>query len=401
MRVLYVGEALRTFAVGLIAVFEPIYLYLIFQQHHFAVPAAWVLLYYAVVYVLYVPLALLAVRIIYRLSFRFAVSLSFFALFFYYPALFLARWESPYFLFLALGFLFLHMTCFWPIYHIVFTRSSVDGHRGEALGRLLIVTMLMGALGPAIGGFILAWFGYPILFLCVLTGILLSFIPYLVVGDRETYYGFRALASAVLQPTNRKGTLAFMGEGIESITSIVLWPLFLFLIAVSYENLGIITMVSLLLSLVATYFVSRISDHRGRRTLLVFGAPLVAISWVMRTAVASPLMAFLTHAFGGAVRPFAQVPFSVYFYDRVSRAKRGEQWSLIFLREFGLNTVGRGLLFSGGAVFLILGGDLRLLLLVAVPASLTLFAVISWARNEDPPSKPEEGLPRPAETAMK
>lgn len=387
IRVLYVGEALRTFAVGLIAVFEPIYLYLIFKQYLFSVPAAWVLLYYAFVYVLYVPLALLAVRLIYRLSFRFAVSLSFLAIFLYYPALFLARLEGPVFLFLALGLLLVHMACFWPIYHIVFTRSSIDGHRGEALGRLFIVTMLAGALGPALGGFLLSWFGYPLLFLCVLIGVVLAFIPYLVVGDRETYHGFRDLASAVQRPTNRKGFLAFIGEGVESSSSIILWPLFLFLIAVSYKALGIITMSSLFLSLVATYVVSRISDRRGRRTLLVFGAPFVALSWIIRTATVSPMTAFFSNAFAGAVRPFAQVPFSVYFYDRVSRAKGREQWSLIFFREFALNVIGRGLLFLGGALFLALGGDFRLLLLVAVPASLAFFAIVSWARNGQ--EKPE------------
>ena len=378
---LYVGEALRTFAVGLVSVFEPIYLYLIFKQYLFAVPAAWVLSYYAFVYILYVPLALLAVRLIYRLSFRFAVSLSFFAIFLYYPALFLARSEGPIFLLPALGLLLVHMTCFWPIYHIVFTRSSVDGHRGETFGRLLIVTMLMGALGPAIGGFLLSWFGYSFLFVCVLVGLIFAFVPYLVVGDRETYHGFHDLASAVTHPRNRKGFLAFMGEGIESISFVILWPLFLFLLAIGYKSLGLITMVSLLCSIVATFIVSRISDHRGRRTLLAFGSPLVALSWILRTAAVSPLTAFVSHAFAGAVRPFAQVPFSVYFYDRVSKEKGKEQWSLIFFREFALNTIGRGLLFSTGALFLALGGDFRLLLLAAVPASLALLSIISWARN--------------------
>ncbi|OHA48224.1 MAG: hypothetical protein A2991_03270 [Candidatus Terrybacteria bacterium RIFCSPLOWO2_01_FULL_58_14] len=378
MRAVYAGEAIRHFGVGLFAIFEPVYLYIVFRDAHFVHPVAWVLLFYAAFYALFGVLAVVATRFIPRYGFRFLTLVSLLFFFLYFVALFLAR-EALWWVLLALVLLAIRAALFWPPFHLFFARSSQPKHRGAALGNIAVLTALASAASPAIGGTILAEAGYPALFFVVLVILLLSAVPYLAVDIREGHRGgFGPVLREVRSHGGFRGALAFAGQGIEDSATAHVWPLFLFLLALGYQELGFLTTVALLVSLAITLFVGRLADHRNRIQMLVLAAPLAGLAWIFRVATLSSFTALVANVATSITRPFVLIPFNALFYDRVSEAQAGEPMHLILFRELSLG-VGRIVFFIGGAAVVWFTGDLRWLLLVPILAMFAMAFLKSWA----------------------
>lgn len=379
LRAVYAGEAIRHFGVGLFSIFEPAYLFLVFRDAGYPHPAAWVFLYYAALFLLFGAASVFAVRLIPRFGFRALTLMSLGFFFLYFSALFQAR-TTTFFLLPALLFIVIRAALFWPPFHLFFARASKSDHRGEALGNTAVFTALAGAASPALGGMVLALWGYPALFFLVLMFLLLSAVPYFSAEIREGHRGgFRPVLREVRERGGTKAALAFFGQGIEDGATAHAWPLFLFLLALGYEKLGWLTSVALVASLVVTLLVGRLADHRDRSHLLVMGAPLASFMWIFRIAAISPFTVLVANLATGLTRPLAHIPFSALFYDRVASAGGGEPMHLVLFREITLNS-GRVVLYLVGAAVAWFSGDLRWLFLLPIPAMLAMVLLVTWAR---------------------
>jgi MFS family permease len=382
IRAVYAADAMRNFAVGLFSIFEPVYLYTIFQTFRFPHPASFVFLYYGVLYVSFAYLSLITTRFLSRVGFRVFALVSVPFLLGYYGAL-LSSERDPRYLVLALILILFRFALFWPAYHLFFARISQSRERGSELGKLAVISAVASALSPAIGGILIERFGFPILFGVVLALLFLSVIPYAVADLREGHRGsLEPITRKFLGQRGRSAVLAFVGQGIEDSAGNIAWPLFLFLLSFSFRELGFITMVATAVGLVATFTVGKLVDREGRQPLLILGAPLAAFMWVTRLIVYSPLSAFVANTLVGLTRPLVQIPFAAAFYDTIASASRGEQMHLILFREVALNTIGRGVFFFGAAALLWFGASMRLILALAIPALFLMVSIVRWASEE-------------------
>jgi len=382
IRAVYTADTLRNIAVHLFSVFEPFYLYMIFKTHGFAHPEALVFLYYGALYVPFSYLSVFAVRFLPRFGFRILALISVPFLLGYYLALFRAQ-ANPAFLFLAVALLLIRFSLFWPAYHVYFARTSEPRRRATEIGNLAVLAAVASAVSPAVGGIILETLGFPILFGIVFGLVFLSAIPYAVADIREGHRGsLKPILHKLEEPGGRRAALAFFGQGIEESAATVAWPLFLALLAFSFRELGFLTMAATAVGLITTLFISRLVDHRGRKPLLLMGAPLTAMMWASRVVVFSPVTAFIANLLVGMTRPLVMIPFTAGFYDHIAMASRDEQMHAVLFREFALNFVGRGVFFFGGAALLWFNGSLRLLLAAAVPATFLMIFII---RRATPP----------------
>ena len=170
VRALFVSSAILNFAVGAIALFEPLYLHSI----GYSIPK--ILLFYAAIYVLYFFLLPLGGRICHRHGYEHTILFSSPFLVLWYVALYAIPWHHA-FIFIAMGALVMQKILYWPGYHTNFATWSTKIERGREVADMAAIVGLAAVVAPAIGGAVIAAFGYKTLIVGVAILILLSNIP--------------------------------------------------------------------------------------------------------------------------------------------------------------------------------------------------------------------------------
>jgi MFS family permease len=161
-----------------------------------------------------------------------------------------------------------------------------------------------------VGGTVLTFFGFPVLFIVAALIMHASVIPLLVTPEvfepHDLSYGdaFRRL----LRPEFRRTVVAHLGYGEEFIEQYV-WPLFIVLVIPSYFEIGAVMTGAAVMMLVATFVVGRLTDEHHRHTVLRTGTLSTALSWLARLLVTSPLGVFVTASLYRVSRITIGIPY--------------------------------------------------------------------------------------------
>jgi len=343
---LYASVAIKGFAVGLIGIFEPIYLYLFFGAS-----LSKLFIYYGVVALLFALAVPLGAKLVAKIGIKHAMLTSVpFALLY-----FLGLWQIE-----ALGMWFpvlillsvLYKISFWPAFHTDFTRFADRGRQGRQLSYRFVAGILSGAISPAIGGLILAAYGFPALFILVLILLFVSAgVLFFTPDVRESYHdSFEKTYQDMGARENRGKVLAFLGEGAESTIYLLIWPLFLFLIHLSFGVMGMVVSGAMLIGALFLIYLGRVVDSKGGAKVLRLGAVLNALTWPLKIFVVSPWTAFFAHTLHQFTRTTALLPLGALFYGWAGeRAEtRGRR---VVLREMALNTSRSIMLFLSAGIF--------------------------------------------------
>ncbi len=329
--------ALRGFALYSVIIFEPIYLYLFFDKS-----IALAFLFIGIRAFVFGILAPVGVKIVNKIGIKHTILLSVPVTFLY----FLGLWQIERFgdfayllaLWGALGSM-LH----WPAYHIFFTRVSDRGYRGKETSYRTIILSITASIAPLVGGFIISVFGFPTLFMVVLALLFSAVIPLFLSG--ETYERFdesyKEIFKDLFRKKYRRRFLSFVALGTATSVQKFVWPLFLFVLAISFKDLGIITSASLIIGMVFVYYIGKVADKMGPR-VLGLGVVLSAIIWPIKMFVTTPLTAFLANTLHRFSRSATLIPFSAMFYDWAEEYEDARD-RIVLLREIGINT-SRGIL---------------------------------------------------------
>lgn len=308
----FLSVAIRSLALGMVVIFEPIYLYFYFDKS-----LSLTLLFFAAIYGLYGVLVHFGGKIMSKIGFDLAMLASHFFFFGYYLILiFIQSFAS--FVLLAIFLKTIGMILFWPSFHTDFTRFSRDGYRGREVGKKNVATLIPTILSPVIGGWILASFGYPSLFIAVLAVLLASAIPLFFNKEKYEVYtdSYKESWQRIFKKGNRKSSLAFTCNSIELGVNGFIWPLFMAILAIGYLSMGWITSFAIFVSSVFVLYLGRLSDTGRRSKLLNIGSFLTSISWIVKYFVITPFSAFLAHTFYRICRASANVPFQTFFYEK-------------------------------------------------------------------------------------
>jgi len=345
---LYASIALRRFTMGLVGIFIPIYIFLYFSQD-----ITKTLLYFGSISLLYGILAPLSGKIITKIGIKHSMMLSLPFLFLSY----LALWHIDRlggFLFVLVILAVVHNLFYWPAFHIDFARFSEKKHRSRQISYRHAAIALAGAASPLVGGVILVQFGYPILFTIVLTMLFASVFPLFLSQEIHERYtdSFQKTYRELIQKKYRNKIIGFVGEGAEVILHILIWPIFLFTLAISYSSIGLISSAALFGGVFFALYLGRVIDKMGHARLLALGAWLNAFTWPLKMFVATPIDAFLVNTLHQFTRLTAYMPFTTLFYDWSARDDVNRD-RFIILREMSLN-ISRGVvLFSLAGIFLL------------------------------------------------
>jgi len=206
-------------------------------------------------------------------------------------------------------------------------------------------------LSPLLGGFILVEFGFPVLFIVVSVVLIAATIPLFYRRQQKEEYtdSYTKAWSRMFKKENWRTSVGLLSESFElGVVHFHVWPLFLFIIAISFGQMGGIASFALIVSSLFMLYAGRISDTKERPWLLNVGSVWTAISWILKFFVTTPFSALLAQTIYRISRAAAIVPFRTFFYEKAA-AKGDEADEFVVYREILVN-LSRFLFFSLVAV---------------------------------------------------
>lgn len=361
---LFASIAIRALALGMILIFEPIYIYLYFGK---SLP--FTLLFFGTIHGLYGASVVYGGKIMAKIGLKHSMLFSNFFFFGYYLCLFFL-YQSFLFLPLAIILKALGMNFFWPAFHTDFARFAEKDHRGMEVGRINIAILVPAIISPIIGGWILTVFSYPVLFTSVLLILLASAIPLFLSKEVHEIYSdsYEKAWGRIFQKENRNTSLAFAFNGMEVMISVYLWPLFMAILAIQFVVMGGITSFAFGFAALFTLYMGRITDKANRPGLLNIGSILTSAAWIIKFFVVTPFAAFLSHTLYQICRTAAGIPFQTILYEKAA-LKGAEADEFIIYREIIIN-ISRFFLFLFLAIFFFFIPQINVAFLIAAIFSL-------------------------------
>ncbi|MFH1713469.1 MAG: MFS transporter [Candidatus Jacksonbacteria bacterium] len=319
---LFVSSAILDLAVAMILFFEPIYLY------NQGLSLRGIMLFYLGVYLVYFFIMPLGGKFIKRHGFEHSILLGSFLLILYYLNLALVA-KSFYFLIPAAVFYALQKTFYWPGYHADFARYGQDGEQGREVSNITVIISLVFILGPLIGGAVMYFFGFTVLFIMVSLLIILSNIPLILTPERfePSSFSYKGAYSRLFKSENRRRFFAYLGFG-EELIALALWPIFMFAVLRNTLSTGAVIALATLITAIVVLYIGKLADQRNKRSLLRFTTIIYSIGWFIRILSRAPLGIFLLDTFSRIGKNSLSVPLTAITYNHAR--ERGVVKNVVF-----------------------------------------------------------------------
>ncbi|OQX71109.1 hypothetical protein B6D52_02675 [Candidatus Parcubacteria bacterium 4484_255] len=340
----FVSMAIRSLAIGMVGIFEPIYLYIYFNRSISYTLFFWGI--YSGVLALGVVLGGKAME---KFGLKRSMLLSSFFYFAYYVCLFFIQssfWMIP----LAILARVIGASLFWPAFHTDFIRFTKGEYRAKGVSSMSIVSLLAGILSPIIGGFILAGLGYASLFVVVLVTLFASSFPLFLSKERYEVYTDTYKGAWSRIKKNKDMSFALGCLGIEAGIDFIIWPIFIISLGVTYEELGGICTFALFVAAFFAWYIGRISTRQSKRSLLNIGSVLLSLACAAEFFIKDAISAFLAQNFYRVSKTTALIPFRTILYDRAAALKDNADEFIVY-REIVINSTRAFFFISLGIIF--------------------------------------------------
>jgi len=206
---LFVASILVNFALAMVQIFEPIYLYQI------GYPLIKIAIFYLMVYGLFFFLIPIGAKFSNKYGYENGMFLGSALYVVFYISLFFIP-SYPVLFYVATLIYALQKAFYWTGFHADFAHNSANKEEGREISSINVSNAIMFILGPIIGGLIITYFGFAVLFLVVSILFLISNVPMLLTKEkfdsREYKYSY---IFNIFRKENLKGLLACIGYGEE------------------------------------------------------------------------------------------------------------------------------------------------------------------------------------------
>lgn len=288
VRELYSSTIILNFAIAMVSIFEPVFLFTMFiKKYDLRITLTLVLLFYLAVYIAYIFCVPLGAKFAKKYGYEISITLGcVFTAVFYFCLFGSSRWIG--FIFLAIIADVLWKIFYWPAYHADFARYSVDGEQGREIGDLTILEALVYVAGPVVGGLVVEFYGFKILFVFAAVIMILSNVPMLITKEKfiPGVYNYKNAFKRLFARKNLRRFLSFWGYG-EELVVLIIWPIFMFVIIKDFLSLGVITGLATLITLLVYLYIGKLTDKKGHGALLRLGELAYFFVWMLRSLISS------------------------------------------------------------------------------------------------------------------
>jgi hypothetical protein len=308
---LYWAKALSDFALAAVLLFEPVFLYSLgysIQQ---------VTYFFLAVYVLYLFLMPFGAKVAARYGYEHSIFYSSFFMILYWMLLFNGE-AYPVMIILAPIALAAQKALFWPAFHSDMSRFSSADQRGRENSGLYALSSMIFILGPVVGGFIAAKFGFAWLLLFVSVITLASNIPLFTTKEQFTPKPYNYSDTWNYFRQYPRQMMGYWGFG-EEFTQLTLWPIFIYITVPDFLKLGTIISVSTLIATGVMLYVGILSDRRNKELLIRYLSVLNGLFWVIRSFFPTLRGVLATNTLGTISKNSLIVPVTSLTYDRANQ----------------------------------------------------------------------------------
>ncbi len=360
---LYASSVISNLAQSITALFEPIFLYNVL---HFTVPQ--VLLFFAVVYITYLPTIILGGKFASAYGYKHSIAMSVPFQVLYWVLLLLGR-ESPGLAYTAAIALGLQKALFWPGFHALMARYADQQQLGREFSVVYAIEMISQIIGPFIGGFLAQRFSMTATF--VIAAIVYSFSVMPLFTKQELFvpknyhYGdtwnlFKAIP---------KKFVGYMGFG-EELIMLTIWPVFIYIVVKNYEGTGILATMASLIAAVMAVIIGKITDQYTKRVLIKLGAFFSALVWFARFIASNVWNVFALDTLSRASKEMDFIPLSTVTYLRAA-ANHVVPYAIFFEQSLSVGKLSACLL--GALLFHITGSFVVLFVLAGCYSLLYMY----------------------------
>lgn len=307
---LYVSNMLRVFAISVLMVFVPFYLY----QHNYSVSEVFAT--FGSFFAARMVCDICAAYSVARFGPKHTMILSN-VMQIISAALFLSvpQYHWPFWL---LGSLYgASASLFFVAFHVEFSKIKHAAHTGKELGSMQVFEKVAAILGPIIGGIAGTAFGSPYIFAVASIVLMLSLWPLLRSAEPVRTHQRLRFSELPLYRIKRD-VMAYAALGVENTICINLWPLYLSLFALGgnvYAKLGALTSAAVVISVIAAHVIGRLIDRGNARFVLRVSVILNATVYIFRPFVHSLWAAFGTNVVNEIVTTGYRLPFLKGVYN--------------------------------------------------------------------------------------
>jgi len=232
----------------------------------------------------------------------------------------------------------LAISLFFLPYHYMFSSAITTKHGGGQVGLMDVLVSLVTALGPLVGGIIAAKTSLQMVLLIALGFVGVGLLPLFRKSKPERLQGFSAVRAIGMLVS--RDSVSNMGFGITEMVATIVWPLFIYLIVKNYETVGIVISASLIIIIILDVLAGYLTDKGEQERLLRFGSMSSATIHVVRIVASSVTSVMLVNIASDITHTLFRIPWTREFYKHANR-QRG---TYIAAMELGV-CVGRTLLW--------------------------------------------------------
>ena len=259
--------------------------------------------------------------------------------------------------------------------NILLIKNVESGKIGSDLANFFALPKIFGILSPLISAALIPLVGFWPVFVIVILGLIISYLPILGIRKSEITqtFDFR-LSHAWTKLRERK--FLFVLEGFDNIIeeSEWFWGIFVFLIIGTLEAPGIVGALNALGGAAFTIIVGKYAN-KNAKTLIPLASLGLIIIWVTRVFVGSSLAAYTITLVASFIMTLFLVSYFSFIYQSV---KNQQEEEFLILREIP-TVLGRLVVFS---VILMTINNPRWLFILPILATLILLITFILPRKK-------------------
>ena len=330
---IYLSVAFKSFAISLVSLFVPIYLFK--ELNYSLAQTLFFFIYYSLAFGVSTPISA-------KFSARFGIKHSILVsvplyLLFVLALYFLPIYRIP--LFIPGCILGFSMSFYWIGLHSVFYKASDHKHRGAEVGKRTSISIFATMLGPLIGGVMIKYLGFQLVFL--LASVLLFSSAFFLFLSKDKHIRYHFSLRKIFIRKHWENSVFFISRGSRVMVGGVIWPLFIFSILGDYFSLGIVGSVTAGVSAILIWVMGEYCDHASKRRIIRWTVGFESLSWFIRAAVTTVTGVFGATIFGSVVHGLIESPMGALEYNII----KGNMAYYFVSREVFIN-IGRILLIA-------------------------------------------------------